>query len=87
MGGYRTNITFYDNVRVPVSALVGEENRGWVYITTQLDFERVAISPIPDIERVFDSLCGLFRENGHVARREWTRRRSRAGLRTSTRSK
>jgi 3-oxocholest-4-en-26-oyl-CoA dehydrogenase alpha subunit len=72
MGGYRTNITFYDNVRVPVSALVGEENRGWVYITTQLDFERVAISPIPGIERVFDSLCGLFRENGSLVG-EWTR--------------
>jgi len=57
MGGYRTNITFYDNVRVPVSSLVGEENRGWVYITTQLDFERVAISPVPHIERVFDWLC------------------------------
>ena len=71
MGGYRTNITFYDNVRVPVSALVGEENRGWVYITTQLDFERVAISPIPGIERVFDSLCVLFREDGHVAG-DWT---------------
>ena len=72
MGGYRTNITFYDNVRVPISALVGEENRGWVYITTQLDFERVAISPIPGIERVFDAMCGLFREDGHVAG-EWTR--------------
>jgi alkylation response protein AidB-like acyl-CoA dehydrogenase len=72
MGGYRTNITFYDNVRVPVSALVGEENRGWVYITTQLDFERVAISPIPSIERVFDSLCGLFRDNGRAAG-DWTR--------------
>jgi alkylation response protein AidB-like acyl-CoA dehydrogenase len=72
MGGYRTNITFYDNVRVPLSALVGEENRGWTYITTQLDFERVAISPIPGIERVFDSLSGLFRENGHMAG-DWTR--------------
>jgi 3-oxocholest-4-en-26-oyl-CoA dehydrogenase alpha subunit len=72
MGGYRTNITFYDNVRVPVSALVGEENRGWVYITTQLDFERVAISPIPGIERVFDSLCGLFRDNCRAAG-DWTR--------------
>ena len=72
MGGYRTNITFYDNVRVPLSALVGEENRGWTYITTQLDFERVAISPIPGIERVFDSLCGMFRENGHMAG-DWTR--------------
>jgi 3-oxocholest-4-en-26-oyl-CoA dehydrogenase alpha subunit len=72
MGGYRTNITFYDNVRVPLSALVGEENRGWTYITTQLDFERVAISPIPGIERVFDSLCALFRDNGRMTG-EWTR--------------
>jgi alkylation response protein AidB-like acyl-CoA dehydrogenase len=72
MGGYRTNITFYDNVRVPLSALVGEENRGWTYITTQLDFERVAISPIPGIERVFDAMCGLFRDDGHIAG-EWTR--------------
>ena len=57
MAGNRTNITFYNDVRVPVSALVGEENQGWRYMTTQLDFERVAISPVPHIERVFDWLC------------------------------
>ena len=73
MGGYRTNITFYDNVRVPLSALVGEENRGWVYITTQLDFERIAISPIPGIERVFDSVTAFLRENGNGSGQEWTR--------------
>jgi len=73
MGGYRTNITFYDNVRVPVSALVGEENQGWVYITTQLDFERIAISPIPGVERVFDALCGLFRDEGIGENDGWTR--------------
>lgn len=73
MGGYRTNITFYDNVRVPVSALVGEENRGWMYITTQLDFERIAISPIPGIERAFDALCDFLRENGSGRGGEWTR--------------
>ncbi len=60
--GGRTNITYYDNVRVPVKNLVGEENRGWYYITTQLDFERVAISPVAQLERVFDSLCDLLRE-------------------------
>ena len=73
IGGGRTNITFYDNVRVPVSALVGEENRGWYYMTTQLDFERVAISPVAEIERVFDSLCEAFREQGVAADEEWTR--------------
>ena len=73
MGGGRTNFTFYDNVRVPVSALVGEENRGWYYMTTQLDFERVAISPVAEIERIFESLCARSRERGVGADEEWTR--------------
>jgi len=67
MAGHRTNLTFYDNVRVPASALVGEENRGWYYMTTQLDFERVAISPIPQMERVVSSISGLFKQRGGFA--------------------
>lgn len=70
--GGRSNITSYNDVRVPVSALVGEENRGWYYMTTQLDFERIAISPVPHIERVFDWLCEVFREDGLGADEEWT---------------
>jgi alkylation response protein AidB-like acyl-CoA dehydrogenase len=73
MGGGRTNITFYSDVRVPVSALVGEENRGWQYITTQLDFERVAISPVAHIERIFDWLCDRYREGALVSSGDWTR--------------
>ena len=72
MAGSRTNITFYNDVRVPVSALVGEENRGWQYITTQLDFERVAISPVAHIERLFDWLCELVREGRLDASDRWT---------------
>lgn len=72
MHGGRTNITYYDNVRVPVSALVGEENRGWYYMTTQLDFERVAISPVPHLERLFDSLCRALRAEG-ARNDEWAR--------------
>ncbi len=44
LGDNRTNVTYYDNVRVPVSALVGRENQGWSLITTQLNHERVALS-------------------------------------------
>ncbi len=74
MTGGRTNFTYYNDVRVPVSALVGEENRGWYYMTTQLDFERVAISPIPQIERgIFDRVCELFRTQGVGEDEEWTR--------------
>lgn len=40
MGGWRVNQVFYDNVRVPVGNLVGEENRGWDVITGNLNEER-----------------------------------------------
>jgi len=51
MPGERSNYTFYDNVRVPKSCLVGEENKGWKYITTQLDFERIMLSPSSPMKR------------------------------------
>jgi alkylation response protein AidB-like acyl-CoA dehydrogenase len=73
MGGGRTNITFYGDVRVPRSALVGEENAGWRYITTQLDFERVAISPVPHIERIFDWLCQRVRAGEVQSSGQWSR--------------
>jgi alkylation response protein AidB-like acyl-CoA dehydrogenase len=72
MSGGMTTTTFYNDVRVPVSALVGEENSGWKYMTTQLDFERLAISPVAYIEQVYDWLCDLFRENGRGADDAWT---------------
>ncbi|MSO78443.1 MAG: acyl-CoA dehydrogenase [Acidimicrobiia bacterium] len=39
----RTNATFYDDVRVPVTARVGDEGEGWKLLTTQLNFERSSI--------------------------------------------
>jgi alkylation response protein AidB-like acyl-CoA dehydrogenase len=48
LGDNRTNTTYYDGVRVPVSMRVGRENEGWRMITTQLNHERVALmSPGP----------------------------------------
>ena len=43
MGGFNTNATFYEDVRVPVANLVGEENQGWKLITNQLNHERVTL--------------------------------------------
>lgn len=37
---YRTNEIFFDDVRVPVSQRVGEENEGWKVIALSLDLER-----------------------------------------------
>src|SRR6516225_274064 len=44
VAGVVTSATYYSGVRVPVSALVGEENRGWPLITNQLNHERVALT-------------------------------------------
>jgi alkylation response protein AidB-like acyl-CoA dehydrogenase len=54
MPGISTFYTFYDDVRVPVSALVGEENQGWQLITTQLNFERAALGTLGALEPLFE---------------------------------
>ncbi len=45
MGGFQVNQEFFDNVRVPKEALVGEENKGVQYIITQLAHERINLVP------------------------------------------
>jgi alkylation response protein AidB-like acyl-CoA dehydrogenase len=44
MSGPTTSATSYSDVRVPVTALVGEQNKGWPLITNQLNHERVALT-------------------------------------------
>ena len=62
IGGERLNTTFLDNVRVPEEWRIGEENMGWKYITTQLDFERVAISPSGSMRRNIADMIQWARE-------------------------
>jgi 3-oxocholest-4-en-26-oyl-CoA dehydrogenase alpha subunit len=44
MSGVTTSATYYSDVRVPASSIVGELNRGWALITNQLNQERVALT-------------------------------------------
>ena len=44
LGGVHTNVTYYDNVKVPLDMIVGEENGGWRLITEQLNHERVGLA-------------------------------------------
>ncbi|MGH3578630.1 MAG: acyl-CoA dehydrogenase family protein, partial [Mycobacterium sp.] len=46
VGGVRTTATFYDDVRVPSTSVVGKENEGWRMITTQLNHERVGLAAL-----------------------------------------
>ncbi|GAB35596.1 acyl-CoA dehydrogenase family protein [Gordonia otitidis] len=43
MSGVDTSVTYYSDVRVPLSARVGEEGGGWPLVTNQLNHERVAL--------------------------------------------
>jgi alkylation response protein AidB-like acyl-CoA dehydrogenase len=43
MAGPGTSATYYQDVRVPATSRVGEENAGWKLVTNQLNHERVAL--------------------------------------------
>ena len=44
MGGVRTNVTYYTDVKVPAGMIIGEENGGWRLITEQLNHERIGLA-------------------------------------------
>ncbi len=44
VAGVHTSATYYEDVRVPASNLVGELNGGWSLMTNQLNHERVALT-------------------------------------------
>ena len=50
IAGTTTSATYYSDVRVPVSALVGGENQGWPLITNQLNHERVALTSAAPVQ-------------------------------------
>jgi alkylation response protein AidB-like acyl-CoA dehydrogenase len=50
-GRLNTNITYYEDVRVPAANLVGGENQGWSLITNQLNHERVTLCSGGVVER------------------------------------
>ena len=56
MGDMRTNETFWEDVRVPADALVGEEDRGWYMATNALDLERVMSSNAAPVLRTYDDI-------------------------------
>jgi len=57
MAGPTTSATYYSDVRVPASALVGEQNRGWPLITNQLNHERVALTSSAPVRLALREVC------------------------------
>lgn len=44
VGGVRTNMSYYENVRVHKSMMIGEPDKGWGLIMSQLNHERVGLA-------------------------------------------
>jgi hypothetical protein len=57
MAGPTTSATYYSDVRVPASALVGQENQGWPLITNQLNHERVALTSAAPVRTALREVC------------------------------
>ena len=56
VGDVRTNTTYYENVRVPHQYLVGGENNGWGLIVSQLNHERVSLTPYGPSQRMLEEV-------------------------------
>jgi alkylation response protein AidB-like acyl-CoA dehydrogenase len=61
-GAHEVNEVWFENVRVPVENLVGEENRGWTYAKFLLGHERTNIAGIGIAKRELARLKRIARE-------------------------
>ena len=69
-GVHDQNEVFFDDVRIPADALVGEENRGWYQIAASLDSARSSVPRFATARRLLEDLVQFAREttgyDGHV---------------------
>ncbi|MDY6892379.1 MAG: acyl-CoA dehydrogenase family protein [Chloroflexota bacterium] len=64
-GFHVVNQTFFDDVHVPVTNLVGEENRGWYHVMMSLNFERGGVANIGVPRRILDELVKYAKETNY----------------------
>jgi alkylation response protein AidB-like acyl-CoA dehydrogenase len=70
------NTVFFDDVRVPATALVGKENQGWRLITSQLNHERVTLCSAGLLAQAYEEVVAWAQqtkraEGGRVIDQEW----------------
>ena len=61
VSGWKHYEVFFDDVRVPKTALVGQEDRGWYHLMTALDFERSGFLYYGEAQRLMDDLMAFCR--------------------------
>ncbi|TFW22463.1 pimeloyl-CoA dehydrogenase large subunit [Massilia arenosa] len=59
---HEVNEVFFDNVKVPVQNLIGQENRGWTYAKYLLGHERTGIAAVGRSKRELPRLKALARK-------------------------
>jgi alkylation response protein AidB-like acyl-CoA dehydrogenase len=67
-GEHEINDIFFDNVRVPVENLVGEENKGWTYAKFLLSHERTSNAGIGNCKRALQRLKEIATRQLHNGR-------------------
>jgi len=55
-GKHSFNEVFFDNVHIPTSRRIGEENRGWYQTAATLDFERSSVASFAATRRFVDDM-------------------------------
>jgi len=73
VGGVATTASYYDNVKVPRSALVGEVNEGWRLITGQLNHERVGLAAVSALAQRLWAETAQWAVDTGVADVEWVK--------------
>ena len=78
MGEHNINYTFWEDVRVPVTNVVGGLHNGWSLITNQLNHERVTLCSPGIIERALGDVRRWAQDTalpdgGRVVDQEWVR--------------
>ena len=63
-GEFDVNEVFFDNVKVPVENLIGEENKGWTYAKHLLSHERTNIADVNTSKRELEHLKRVAKEEG-----------------------
>ncbi len=62
-GMHGFNEVFFEEVRIPASYIVGQENNGWYQLAVSLDFERSSVAGVARARRWWDDLIGFSKEH------------------------
>ncbi|MDZ7728771.1 MAG: acyl-CoA dehydrogenase family protein [Dehalococcoidia bacterium] len=73
LNSHEFNEVYFEDARIPASALLGEENRGWYLAATTLDFERSGIATSVAHQLIVRDMTQFAKEGGRESSLDWKR--------------